>query len=440
MMQRYPSTYRLSLIAIVLLGFGLGFPLLTRYPFREDEAIYSFWALHFWQDPFFLTVWPDKPPVYLGILALAYKVFGASEASARWLNISFTTLSTALVIAMARHLWDQTAALLAGAMHALNPFVLSFAPTAYTDPLLVLFGNVALYAALKQHSYWSGVWLGLAIMTKQQGLFYLPLVLGLLLLSPGTPRKYIRHCDPRNLTSFLKQNRTRLGPSGFPGFFCGRQNVYTLLCYPLLGLTTVLAPIIYWDSLRWAIAPSPWELSIRNYGGLTLLSSTHWLAQGKEWAALAWYLLASRHLWFFALLALLSLAISKGVGRFSQRTAQIRHPMARNSNHANHVTILLFLWLLCFISIHVVSNIQIWDRYLLPLVAVGVLFCTGLLSGALKMIPSIYRWSLSLLWVLMLCPPGIIGGSGRITHRSRPWRLPGTTGSASLAGPGGAGK
>src|SRR6059058_3696768 len=94
-----------SIIALTLVGFGLRLYLLNRFPFREDEAIYSFWALHAWHvDPLFLTVWPDKPPVFLWLLAATFRVFGSSQASARWLNIVCSTATIPVIAATARHL------------------------------------------------------------------------------------------------------------------------------------------------------------------------------------------------------------------------------------------------------------------------------------------------------------------------------------------------
>src|SRR5690349_1851063 len=80
----FPRLYPTSLAVLILLGFSLRLYLLNRFPFREDEAIYSFWALHAWHvDPLFLAVWPDKPPVFLWLLAATFRLFGSSQASAR---------------------------------------------------------------------------------------------------------------------------------------------------------------------------------------------------------------------------------------------------------------------------------------------------------------------------------------------------------------------
>ncbi len=252
--------YGVCLLALILVGFGLRLILLQRFPFREDEATYSYWALVFWrQDPLFLHVWPDKPPLFLWLLAGAFRLFGVSEVSARWLNIAISTLTVPLTAAIARRAWGISAGLTAAVVLTLNPFAISFAPTAFTDPLLVLAGMLALCLALRDRAFWAGVWLGAAIMTKQQGLLYIPLAVGGLLLGAGKRGNDSRRDD-------LETGHRALRRWG--GF--------------ILGAGMVILPIIYWDSLRWAIAPSPWARSLHTYAALTFVAPDQWWTRGQR--------------------------------------------------------------------------------------------------------------------------------------------------------------
>lgn len=387
--------YRPLLLVILLVGFGFSLPLLNQFPFREDEAIYSFWALHFWQDPFFLTVWPDKPPIYLGALALAYQLFGASEASARWLNICFASATTAIVIATARHQWGERAALFSGVTMALSPFGLSFAPTAYTDPLLVLTGSAALYAALTRRCYWSGFWLGLAIMTKQQGLFYLPLVVAV------------------------------LAASRWP-----RQRLRWAIFLFVSGLATIIAPIVYWDSLRWAVAPSPWDLGVKNYGALVLLPISQWAERLAEWTALAWYLLANSWGWLFVSVLLLYQAaktvMKRPLFQVPPRHRSLSCTAGDNEQKDDHAQTsaaqrrpalfgaILLLWVIGFATLHVITNLQVWDRYLLPLVPVCALLWGAALASVAQKMQSALKWGISALWILLLVQPALSAAGGAL--------------------------
>ena len=141
---------RLFLISTILAGFALRLPLLDRFPFHQDEAIYGYWALYSrYIDPLFLKVWPDKPPLFLWLLSAAFNLFGGSAASARLVNIAASTLTIVVAATLARHWWGARAGMIAAVLLALNPFAISFAPTAFTDPLLVLCGLLALYAAAR---------------------------------------------------------------------------------------------------------------------------------------------------------------------------------------------------------------------------------------------------------------------------------------------------
>ena len=309
----------LILAAITLAGFALRLPLLMRFPLREDEAIYGYWALHAWYiDPLFLHVWPDKPPIFLWLLSAALQLWGhgpqTAGAAARWVNILAGTLTIPLLAACARRWWGVSAALAAALLTALSPFAISFAPTAFTDPLLVLAGSLALTLAARRRWFWSGFWLGAAVMTKQQGLLIVPLVAA-----------------------------------------CGlyaRPKVAGGLRW-LAGSAAVVLPVLYWDSLRWAVAPSPWDLGVTNVGGVAPLAPSAWIGRAESWLGLVWYLLASPWAWgaYFTLL-LAATAIA-----WRQRESR------RNWVPA----LILLVWSAGFLLLHAGSSVQVWDRYMLPL-------------------------------------------------------------------------
>jgi 4-amino-4-deoxy-L-arabinose transferase-like glycosyltransferase len=184
-----PRPSPLALTGILLAGFALRLPLLDRFPFHQDEAIYGYWARYARHvDPLFLRVWPDKPPLYLWLLGGTFDLLGATPTAARLLNIALSTLTIAVVAALAQTWWGARAGILAALFLALNPFAISFAPTAFTDPLLVLAGMTALLAIVRRRPFWAGIWLGVAIMTKQQGVLFVPLVAAFSLYAPAHAR------------------------------------------------------------------------------------------------------------------------------------------------------------------------------------------------------------------------------------------------------------
>jgi hypothetical protein len=341
-----PRLEPLLLMAGTLLGFALRLPLLDRFPLHPDEAIYGVWALHLWRDdPLLLQHWPDKPPLFLWLLGGTLHFFGASQASARWLNLALSTLTIPIVGLIAGQLWGRRAALAASFALALNPFAISFAPTVFTDPLLVLAGSLALLAALQRRSAWAGLWLGVAIMTKQQGVLYAPLVIALL------------------ATQKIE-----------------KQNFVSLVASFVAGLALIVLPILYWDSLRWAVAPSPWDLSVRNYGALALVPISAWPERWQAWGELFWHLTASWPLWLILVVGSITVLLRQ------QHTGSI--VWLPNWQLATGNWQLFFsLWSIAYLALHLVTTVQVWDRYLLPLVPMVALWI-GWLAGRWQNAPS----------------------------------------------------
>ncbi len=340
----------LILLLSLLLCFGLSLQLLNRYPLREDEALYSYWALHLrYEDPWMLTVWPDKPPLYLWSQAALFSMLGATQATARLLNIGVTTATVALLAATSQRLWRNSGTVTA-LLYALNPFALSFAATAYTDPLLIFCGQLAFYLALRGRWIGAGIALGAAIMTKQQGLLYLPLLVAAVVIQP---------CFRLPLTT--------------------RINVWAKikrLVALFIGVAIVVIPLLYGDSLRWDVAPSPWDLSVRNYGGLTMVSPMEWWVRARAWATLLWYVGGSWSAWsIYGFLVLFALGWDRWhyAGERVTRRWRVKESFPAARGTSGWMAVLLLLWSLGFLLLHLVTNIQIWDRYLLPLIPITVL-------------------------------------------------------------------
>lgn len=323
------------MLAALLGGFALRLALPVSFPLHEDEALYGYWALHaLHEDPNFLTVWPDKPPLYLWTLAGALGLFGAEPAAARLLNIGLSTLTIAVVAAIAITLWDRRAGAPAALAMALNPFAIAFSPTLFTDPMLVLAGMTGLLMALRGRPFWAGLWLGVAVMTKQQGVLYVPLVAGALwIVLPTTKR--------RSAKAWL----------GFGA-----------------GLLVILAPVILWDAGRWAVAPSPWDLGARHYGRLTILPPGAWPARLRAWLPWLGELAGGWFVWLVPAVGFDLTLLRPASGMDGRKVMLVR---------------LLGLWNIAFLVLHVVSSVPTWDRYLLPLAPMLALCLAGLACRAL---------------------------------------------------------
>ncbi|MEM7132899.1 MAG: glycosyltransferase family 39 protein [Chloroflexota bacterium] len=377
---------------------------MDRFPFREDEAVYGLWAIHFLQeDRFFLTLWPDKPPLFIWLLSTTFALLGISEWSARWLNLMLSTLLIPVIAGTARRAWGNTAAIFAAITVAFNPYAISFAATVYTDPQLLLTGALSLFMAVLGRPLYSGLWLGAAIMTKQQGILYLPLILGTLWFSQRG--RYSASTHPEQLRE-------------------GSKNWLKVTA----GTLVIILPILYWDSLRWAVAPSPWDLSIRNYESLTLLPPTAWWSRLQEWGRWLSYLvgLEADSQWIADMMDPASwvgsiLSIGLVVAIWQRRR---KHSIPISADLLSSLPSLLLLWSVGFLFLHVMTSVEIWDRYLLPLVlpfALGVGWAGGSITSYLSL-PNRLIWigqsfilrMLILCWFLLLLPPAAQAARGQI--------------------------
>ena len=389
------------MLVLTLAGFALRLPLLDRFPFREDEAIYSYWALHGWHtDPLFLNVWPDKPPVFIWTLSLAFQALGATPAAARALNVLFSTLTIPVVAVTARRWWGDVAGVAAASLLAFNPFAISFAPTVFTDSLLVLAGSLALCLAARRRFFWAGVWLGVAIMTKQQGLLFVPLVVGTMLIPA-------RQQAPAANSQFTIHNSQ---------FTIRRSLLFTL------GLALIILPIFYWDSLRWAVAPSPWDLGARNVGAVTFADPMLLGRRWQAWLEQAWYLLASWPAWAAAVLVVvLGLIRTREPNRSGTRMNTDEHGLVFpyvSSRVDRYLVVFLAAWGVGVFALHVVTSVQVWDRYLLPLVIPLVLIVAWAIGrvqgGWRKGQERMVSFGL-LIGVILLCvPPALQAADGRL--------------------------
>jgi 4-amino-4-deoxy-L-arabinose transferase-like glycosyltransferase len=356
------------------MGLALLLPLniLASRRFHHDEALYATWALQIasGQNPWLSQVPIDKPPLFLYVVAGVLYGLGVSETAARLPSLLATVATVGLTFRLGQRLYGPGPALLAAWLVALSPFVILFAPTALTDPLLVALLLAGGLAATGGRGGWAGFWLGLALATKQQALLFYPLLLALVAVPPGqgaglaARRPYL-----------LAQGRL------------------------LLAASLTFLPALLWDWWR-GQSPGFWQLSLINYGGLAP-SVGNWPERAAEFGALLAYGTASPLLnWLFGLGLPLRLGWSLVQWRSAGRLAGSR--LAARSDGV------LSLFCLCFLVGHVLLSFQVWDRYLLglmPLLALLLARVLGLPGAALSHLWPVkpgLRASLTLLLIGLL--------------------------------------
>jgi hypothetical protein len=349
--------------------------------FHQDEALYSTWALHIATGrDMLLNGFPvDKPPLFLYTLALFFRFLGPSEVVARLPGVLASTVSVALMYHLARRLYGRSTALAAAALMALSPFNILFAPTALTDPLLVALVLGAFCLAVESRWTGAGVMAGLAAATKQQGLLFLPLVVGVGLAATAaeaergkvasTLAQYSRNFLLLGVDHSPHQKLPDCGPTGAVNLnrpTPQRWRTYLLNDGPhfILGFLAAVVPAILWDLAR-SQRPGFLQQSALSYGGLAWVAPSQWLERGQRWGDLLWYVTASRPL---NCLLVIGVPLSLLYGFVWRR---------RERETLLDITFTSFG--LLFLALHLVLDFQVWDRYLLGLVPVVLLLLARVL-------------------------------------------------------------
>jgi 4-amino-4-deoxy-L-arabinose transferase-like glycosyltransferase len=355
------------LLLICTLAFALRLGPLFDNRFHPDEALFSTWALKIAQGQNLLLngVPVDKPPLLIYLTALSFFVFGQSELAARLPNLIASVISVPLVwwlgigtlgngrLGTGRLVGGrsddqstlyQSTSLLPPLLLALSPFAILFAPTAFLDPLMVMFGLASLVAASRGRAGWAGILLSLSFATKVQGLFFLPLIFVM----------WSRQVD--------KQTGQSISLSLHPSFRFA------------VGFALIAACVLLWDRARGGLPF--WVQQTINYGGIRVIYASELAPRLTGWLDFLPYFFGS----IVGALGLIGLPFL--LYRDLTRDARTR-------------TAWIDLWLVAysigFLALHWFLAFPVWDRYLLILVPIAAL----VVSRSLQLIANLIQRSIS---------------------------------------------
>ncbi len=376
-----------SLIFILLLGILLPLPPLVANPLHSDEALYAYWAklIASGEDPMLNTVPLDKPPLFIYSLAVLFIIFGPIEIVARFISFTAHLIILSVTYHLGRKLYHPHVGFLAALLVALSPYSILFAPTILTDPLMVAFVLLAVWAACFEKASVAGLSLGLAIATKQQGIFFIPLILGFLVKWPLLKIELNRLISPCLSNLFWKTviNALKLWLS--------------CLLTTSLGL---LLPLL-WDTMR-TKEPGFWPQSVLSYGSLDF-QPDYFQNRFLGYLKLL-HLATDSHLLNLILLVGLPLLLSHHLGLFQRLRAMMTTGVGAIPPHHRQTDWLLSSFSLGFLVLHALFSFQIWDRYLLGLIP----FLAMLLARILHLISSLIQFMVSSMWHMVRLPSNYV--------------------------------
>ncbi len=366
---------RWGLVGLLLLAWALRLPPLLRSPLHPDEALYGYWGLLIGRgrDPWLTSGPVYKPPLWPYLVSAFQLLLGDTRIALRLPGVMAGLLTIPLSGALARGLYDDAwAGASAAVAAALSPFAITFSGTAFPDPLMVALGLGACVAAAWGRSRWAGLLAGLSFATKQTGLVWLPLALGLM-LARGAGRG------------------SRARGARISGF-----------------LIACLAPALLtfaWDAVRVALGGGAfWSAGVVGYGGLRLIWSHELWPRLRTWAGPMRALFASPVV-HGLLLTGLPVLLWKGL---------IRRPGTRRALF----DLLLTSFSIIYVLLHWLVAFPVWSRYLLPLapilaVLLGRVVRLGFLTRPGRRQRGLRPAVGALLLVLLLALPAREASAGR---------------------------
>lgn len=211
------STHTDALCILAILAFSTIFFInLGSGPlWAADEQTYSQWAYHMVKSGDYLTpyafgglaVWIGKPPLYMWLMSLAYQVFGVSNFVTRLWSPIFGALTLVLVYFLAKKLYNRYVGFASALVLGTFTTFLLFARHAMTDVSFVFFIVASFYFFVlsekteKTNRYviLSGLFFGLALLTKQVEALLIPLIVFSYLV---VTRRSIRFLFKKHFTVF----------------------------------------------------------------------------------------------------------------------------------------------------------------------------------------------------------------------------------------------
>jgi 4-amino-4-deoxy-L-arabinose transferase-like glycosyltransferase len=369
---------RLFLLALLLLAAWLRLTgLFADSRFHPDEALFATFARNAavggdWLLPGAL----DKPPLSIYASAIAMTAFvsprtdglfdlpvRAGEIAARLPGALASLLLLPLVYRLAWRLYrDRRTAFWGMGLAALSPLLTAFAPTAFTDGLMLLAGVGALLAAAEGRWVWSGLGMALAFACKQQALYLLPLLIA--------------------IGWAIAPLRGRDGVRWFLPFLAG------------------VAVLLLWDGLRGET--SLFALAIANNDPSRFIRDDELLPRLQAW----WGYLNTAFMPATPLLLASSLC------------AVLWRLGVRQHNRALLLDVLLLLYTLAYLVAHTLIAFNTYDRYLLlimpPLLLLSARGILLLRDWLAERIPAAEVGFLVVIFVLVMSGQAYDGARGRM--------------------------
>jgi outer membrane protein assembly factor BamB len=215
--DRWYQRHTDALFILGILTFSIIFyiNLSSGHLWSADEQTYSQWAYHMIRTGDYLTPWAFgdvsfwivKPPVFMWLMSLSYQAFGVNNFSSRLPSALFGSLSLVLVFYLGKKLYNSYVGFLSALVLGTFATFYIFTRHAMIDVTFTFFIIASIYFLVisektektNRYAVLSGVFFGLALMTKQLQALLIPLIIFTYLL---LSRRSIRFLFKKQFTLF----------------------------------------------------------------------------------------------------------------------------------------------------------------------------------------------------------------------------------------------
>lgn len=154
-------------------------------PIFTDEAIYTYWAQIALNDPVnrFVSLEDGKQPLFIWLSAIYQKFIADPLIASRLISATAGMGSLIGIHLLANELFNKKVAMLSSLLYIILPFTLLYDRMALFDSLLTMFGIYAVLLSIRMAknpmldtALLNGFAIGLALITKSSGIFFLYLL------------------------------------------------------------------------------------------------------------------------------------------------------------------------------------------------------------------------------------------------------------------------
>ncbi len=317
-----------ALTVIMLVGAAFRIAILTEFRLHPDEALFATLGrlIITGADPLLTktSLLIDKPPLFYYTLAAGISIDWVNEMTPRLPSLFASIVSVALIARLAALV--KINSVISALVFSLSPFVILFSPTAFADPLMVMWWLAACIMVCQERWLTAGITFGLSLATKQNALFLVPM-LGLLYLMLDNRRPVC------SLTWFI------------------------------IGFGIIGIAVIGWDVLR-TDGASFWTAGVAYNNPGRLIRQDELIARLVGWSSWLRYLFGN---WVGAIIWITGAAASITISL-----------MGRRNNKVSAVAYVLVAFACYYLLLHWLVAFPLLDRYMLP-IAVVVALLSGLI-------------------------------------------------------------